>query len=76
MSKLTGGELDSKITVVPEEDRFKDETKHPSKYFVVNAFGDGVYFHTRSRLQAQEWADTLFGKGFYTVRAAIKASVS
>lgn len=68
--------MDTKTTIITEEQRFDDETRHPSKYFVVNAFGEGVYFHTRSRLQAQQWANTLYGKGFYSVRATIKASVT
>lgn len=68
--------LDKKVVYVKESDRFGDDFSHPSKHFIVNAFGDALYFKTRSRATAQEWADIVYGKGFYKVRAAIKASVS
>lgn len=68
--------LDKKVVVVKESDRFEEDFSHPTKFFIVNAFGDAVYFKTRSRATAQTWADTLYGVGFYTVRTALKASVS
>lgn len=64
-----------KTVIVSEEERFDDEFKPPTKYFVVNALGEGVYFRTNSRQKAQEFSDELFGKGKYTVRVAMKASV-
>lgn len=78
MSKVFSVEdiLTDKVTVISEEERLSDDLKHPTKFFIVNALGEGVYFHTRSRATAQEWADTIYGKGFYKVRAVIKASVS
>lgn len=67
--------LKDKVVIISEDDRFADNTKHPTKFFIVNAFGEGVYFRTRSRLQAQKWANILYGDNFYGVREAIKASV-
>lgn len=65
--------LATKITTISEEDRFEDETKHPSKFFIINAFGEAIYFHTRSRLTAQQWCDKIYNrKDFFKVREVIK----
>lgn len=63
------------VEYVSEEDRFSDDFKPPSQFFIVNALGEGVYFHTRSRAKAQEKCDAEYGKGKYLVRAVIKAGV-
>lgn len=74
---MTSEEIErDKTTTISEEERFSDNLNHPSRYFIVNAFGEGVYFHTRSRQTAQKWADILYGEGHYIVRAAIQASVT
>lgn len=67
----------AEITVeyVSEEDRFSDDFKPPSQFFIVNALGEGVYFHTRSRAKAQEKCDVEYGKGKYSVRAEIRCNL-
>lgn len=67
----------AEITVeyVSEEDRFSDDFKPPSQFFIVNALGEGVYFHTRSRAKAQQKCNDLYGGSKYTIRCEIKAGV-
>lgn len=62
-----------KIVVVSEEERMADEFIAPTKYYIVNAFGDGVFFRTRDRATAQSLSDEVYGKGFYTVKQIIFA---
>ncbi len=64
-----------KITIVPEKDsEVWDEASEsfvlnqPSKYFVQLATGDLLFIHTRDRLAAQEYIDSEYGKGFYSVK--------
>lgn len=42
--------------------------KDPSNYYIVNAFGNRVYIKTTDRAKAQEKADEIYGKNFYSVR--------
>lgn len=65
--------IEKKMVFVPEDDRYDDDFKHPTQYYIVAADGTGIYFKTRCRGQAQTWADDLFGRNFYQVRKAIKA---
>lgn len=65
--------FEKKIIIVSEDERWDENFKEPTALFIVNAMGEGIYFRTRDRLKAQEIADELYGKGFYTVRAVIKA---
>lgn len=57
-------------TTVVSYDEFADiDFKPPSTYYIRDAQGY-VFIHTRGRDKAQEWADTQYGKGMYTVRAS------
>ena len=51
-----------KVTEVAEYER------SPSNYYVVNATGNYVFFHTRDRKEAKAAADEMYGKNFYTIR--------
>lgn len=64
-----------KVDYVSEEERFSDDFKPPASFFIVDALGQGVYIHTRSRAKAQEVVDELYGVGKYRVRAELKANV-
>lgn len=70
-----GDKLMKQIVVVQEKDRFEDEFKDPTAYFIVNGLGDAVYFKTRDRAKAQALSDEMYGKGFYTVKKSMKAAV-
>jgi len=70
-----GKKIMKKIVVVSEKERFNDEFKDPTAFFIINAFGDAVYFRTRDRLKAQEISDEMYGKGFYLVKRSMKAAV-
>ena len=64
------------IITVSQEERMDDDFKPPTSLFIINAMGDGVYFKTRSRQQAQLQADAIYPPaGKYTVRAVVKAGV-
>lgn len=58
-----------KTTVVPfNQMQEEEEFKHKTKYYIVNAMGDHVYFHCRERKDAQLACDQEYGKGFYSVK--------
>ena len=40
----------------------------PAKFSVKLATGDILFLHCRSRSEAQQFVDSEYGKGFYTVR--------
>lgn len=40
----------------------------PSRYYIINAFGDYIFIKVRGRNKAQEIIDEVYGKGFYKVR--------
>lgn len=61
------------IITVSQEERMDDDFKPPTSLFIINAMGDGVYFKTRNRQQAQLEADRIYGAGKYTVRLVVKA---
>lgn len=67
--------IGDKLVFLTEAERLDDDFVDPTGLFIINAMGEGVYFRTRNRIKAQEWADMLYGKGKYTVRPAIRASV-
>ena len=48
----------------------------PSKFFVTLATGDLLFLHTRDRLAAQQYIDSEYGKGFYTVKQCKQGSGS
>lgn len=67
--------LEDKLIFVSEQDRLDDEFRDPTGLFILNAMGEAVYFRTRDRIKAQEWADMLYGKGFYIVKKSLKAQI-
>lgn len=46
------------------------EFKPPTSYYVRNASGEYLFFHTRDRHLAQMEVDSLFGKGHYKINAS------
>ena len=59
-----------KTTVVTFEEFSDIDYRPPSNYYIREASGNFIYFHTRSRETAQEWCDIIYSKGFYKVNAA------
>lgn len=68
-------QIGENLIFVREDEWQDDEFRDPAQYYIFNALGEAVYFKTRNRIKAQEWADQLYGKGFYIVKKAIKAAV-
>jgi hypothetical protein len=42
----------------------------PSTFYIQNAMGEYWFVHTSSRVAAQEYIDSVYGKGRYTVVAS------
>lgn len=42
----------------------------PATFFVQNAMGHYIFIHTADRAKAQEWVNSEYGKGRYTVKAS------
>lgn len=72
---FTDKEICSKILIVPEEVVWGDNFIPPKKFYIINSLGMGIYFKTNNRLTAQKLADKMYGKNFFRVRKAMKASV-
>lgn len=68
-------EIGNNLIFVSEIDRREDDFRDPASFYILNAMGEAVYFKTRNRIKAQEWADKLYGKGFYIVKKALRAAV-
>lgn len=66
----------TKTTCIPYQETQEEDFKHPSKFYILNALGDAVYFHTSSRDKAQEEVDKEYGKGKYKVRLTKMSSGS
>lgn len=66
--------LKKKIVIIPEEQRLDESMPHPSKYYVIDYFGNAVYFKTRDRATARGIADEVYGKGFFTVKQVVVVS--
>lgn len=64
-----------KVRVYSYDEYISDNFRAPSKFFYRNAFGDAVFFKTRSRKKANEMLKELEGEGKYQLRTVIKASV-
>lgn len=63
-------EKEVKTTVVSFELTQEEDYKHPSKWYIVDALGNAVYFHSRDRAIVQQECDKIYGKGKYKIRAA------
>lgn len=59
-----------KTTIIQFEQKHEEDFKDPSKWFIMNALGEYVYFHKRSREDAQKVCDEEYGKGRYKVIAS------
>ena len=55
------------VTVKLEEFLDEDNFKEPSRWFILDAMGDRVYYKTSDRLKAQQQADKEYD-GKYTIR--------
>ena len=64
-----------KVVIYDYEQLEKSNFKDPSKYYILNAFGDRVYFKTRIKSKARQWCDEIYGKGKYVIREVIRAEV-
>lgn len=62
-------EKEVKTTVVSFELTQEEDYKHKSKWYIVNAMGEAVYYHCRDRSAAQKQCDSDYG-GKYKIRAA------
>lgn len=54
--------------VVKSEEEVQVAKTPPSRYYVVNAFGDYIFVKVRERAKAQAIIDEVYGKGFYKIR--------
>ena len=60
-----------KTTVITyQQMQEEDDYKHKSKWYIINALWDYVYFHCRERSDAQKACDEEYGKGHYSVKTA------
>lgn len=59
-----------KITVVTYEQFTSYEFIPPATFYIQNALGEYVFIHTSKRALAQDWVNTEYGKGRYTVKAS------
>ncbi len=59
-----------KITVIDFATFSSLEFVPPATFFIQNAMGDYVFIHTAKRQVAQDWVDSEYGKGRYTVKAS------
>ena len=69
------GKWKDKLIIFDQETILLDTFKDPKKFYIINAWNDHVYFKTIKRSKAQEMADEIYGKGFYTVKTVVKAQV-
>ena len=73
---ITDKNIIKRIVIHSEADVWKESFKPPCQYYFIDSFGNHVYIRTRDRMAAQEVADQIHGKNFFTVRRIIKATVS
>lgn len=59
-----------KITVINFATFSSLEFVPPATFFIQNAMGDYIFIHTAKRQVAQDWVDSEYGKGRYTVKAS------
>lgn len=59
-----------KVTLVSYKEFAAREFIPPATFFIKDAMGDYVFVHTASRATAQEWVDTEYGKGRYSVNTS------
>lgn len=54
--------------IVQSEEQVQVAKTPPSRYYVINAFGDFIFLKVRERAKAQAIIDEVYGKDFYKVR--------
>lgn len=59
-----------KITLVSYAEFAAWEFIPPATFFIKDAMGDYVFVHTAKRQVAQDWVDSEYGKGRYSVNAS------
>jgi hypothetical protein len=58
-------------TIIVSYEDFNDPDFHyPSNYYIVNCFGEYVFYKTRSRHKAQQSVNSFYGASKYQVRSA------
>ena len=61
-------DTDDKVLIkVVIYERFPDN-RSPSNFYVINAMMHYAFFRTKSRRQAQDASDKMYGKGKYVIR--------
>jgi len=55
--------------VVKTEIEVQADPTPPSRYYIVNAFGDYIFVKVRSKATAQKIIDECYGKCFYKIRS-------
>lgn len=61
---------DPKVTVV-DYNTFTDYLFiPPATFYIQNAMGEYIFVHTSSRAIAQEYIDSIYSKGMYTIVAS------
>lgn len=61
---------DPKVTIVDYQTFTDYLFIPPSTFYIQNALGEYWFVHTASRQVAQEYVDSVYGKGRYTVVAS------
>lgn len=59
-----------KVTVIDYQTFTDYQFIPPSTFYIQNAMGEYWFVHTSSRIAAQEYIDSVYGKGRYTVVAS------
>lgn len=59
-----------KTTTISYDEFTAPDYEDVATYYIKTALGDFMYIHTKSRKAAQEFVDSEYGKGKYTVRAS------
>lgn len=59
-----------KTTTISFTEKNEEGFKDPSKWFIMNCLGEYIYFHKRSREDAQKQCNELYGVGKYKVIAS------
>lgn len=47
-----------------------DDFSPPAKWYFINAIGEAVFIHCRSRVDAENYITENYGKGFYKLRTS------
>lgn len=68
-------EKEIKITIVDYATFTDYQFNPPSTFYVMDCLQNYHYIHTSDRKVAQDWVDSKFGKGKYTVKASKEQKV-